>query len=78
MKKLIMVPNGWKCVFRQCPPGFFVYHNALCMKSEYKSEELGDEAYCESGEAFWGGTDNKNDRDNLEVQPVAPKWVDEE
>lgn len=63
MKKLIIVPDGWKCKLNECPPGFFVYDNQLCFKTEY------DEVYCSSGETFCV--------DNPEVQRVVEEWVEE-
>jgi hypothetical protein len=65
VKKLIIVPDGWKCKLNECPPGFFVYDNQLCFKTEYGK----DEVYCSSGETFCV--------DNPEVQPVVEEWVKE-
>jgi hypothetical protein len=57
-------PNK-KCRLQVCPPGFFIYNDDIHFKNEY-----GD-AYCgDTGEVFWGGTDNKEDRDKLMVEPI--------
>lgn len=42
------------------PHGLFVYENTLCFKDEYN-----DSYIISSGEAFWGGTKTKDERDNL-------------
>jgi hypothetical protein len=63
---MIIVPNGWKCKLNECPPGFFVYDNQLCFKTEYGK----DEVYCSSGETFC--------IENPEVQPVIAEWIEEE
>lgn len=68
MKKLTIEPQGWPCRLCECPPGYFVFDDDLCFKSEY-----GD-SYCDSGESFWGGTTSKTDRDRLIVQPAVAVW----
>jgi hypothetical protein len=68
-KILTLVPEGWPCGLSDCPPGFFLFDNEACFKSEY-----GDDAYCDSGEIFWGGAPNRVSRDNLIVQPLIAKW----
>ena len=73
MKKLIIVPCGWSCTLDECPPGFFEYNDELCLKAVYGSFE----AFCANGDAFWGGTSTKKERDNLIVQPVEARWVEE-
>jgi hypothetical protein len=72
MKKLIIEPKGWPCAVSELASGFFVYNGALCLKTAY-----GEDAYCESGEAFWGGVNSKEQREKLLIQPVKPKWVEE-
>jgi hypothetical protein len=68
-------PQGDPVYFGQCSPGFFIAPSGeLCLKTEYRNfdgtfEGMSD-AYCSSGECFWGGTINKADRDMLIVQPV--------
>jgi len=32
------------------------------------------DVYCSSGESFWGGVTDKEERENIEVQPVIAKW----
>ena len=54
------------CRFDECQPGIFEFRGNLFLKSEY-----GDEAYClESGELFWGGAHNAQDRAVLTVIPI--------
>jgi len=72
MEKTIMIePEGWKCKFKDCRPGFFVFDEMLFLKSEYG----GGEAYCDSGESFWGGVETKEEMLELMVQPVTYRWV---
>ena len=70
MKRLILSPKGWPCMLFECPPGFFMFHDSLCFKSEYG----GDEVFCDSGEIFWGGVSDKQERGHLVVQPVVAEW----
>jgi hypothetical protein len=77
MKMLVIKPEGWPCELRECPPGFFLFKESLCFKSEYSGTELdSDEVFCESGEMFWGGTKNFSERSLLMVQPCIAKWED--
>lgn len=65
MKYLILVPDQWQCKLEECPPGFFVYEDELCFKSEYS-----DVCYfCSSGEFFMPR--------EVDVQPVSPEWKEE-
>lgn len=61
MKRLIIVPEGWPCLYSECRPGFFTADAMLGLKTEY-----GDDGYCDSGEAFAS-------KDRL-VQPVEAVW----
>lgn len=66
----------------ECPPGLFLWNGTLGFMSEYGAMEpvvMGKtwtvgkraDAYCaDSGEYFWGGTSNHDDRAKLMVQPV--------
>lgn len=67
MKTLKIVPDNWPCSIFDCPPGFFVYKDQLCFKTEY-----GDcECYNSIGETFC--------KDNTtEVQPVVTEWCNDE
>ncbi len=63
----------------ECPPGLFLYGATPCFKSEYKTESMSrpgvwqSDAYVvDSGEYFWGGTNNPIEREALEVVPVQP------
>lgn len=71
MKRLVMVPEGWPCTHAECRPGFFLYGERLCFKDEYGSA---GGSYCDSGEAWMGGTADKAERGKLIVQPVTPEW----
>lgn len=70
MKEYKAIPNGWVCTLLECPPGHFMFEEHLCFKTEYRTDNGELEVFCESGEAFWGGTSNFNKRDKLIVQPV--------
>ena len=73
----------------ECPPGLFLYNGTLGFKSEYGAMEPDDamngkhwkvgnraDAYCaDSGEYFWGGTSNHDDRAKLLVYPIAAETV---
>lgn len=78
MKELKIWPKGWPCTLEECPPGFFLFRDSLCLKSEYhtttQSGESNADAYCESGEYFWGGVSATKDRNALIVQPVEAIW----
>lgn len=54
------------------PVGLFLSDNGeLCLKTEYGSPDSGIEAYIVStGEAFCGGVDTIEERNNLKVVPV--------
>ena len=74
----------------ECPPGLFLWNGTLGFKSEYGAVEhvgisphhqqwkVGNraDAYCaDSGEYFWGGTSNHDDRAKLLVYPIAAETV---
>lgn len=65
MRRLVMQPEGWPCPYVECRPGFFVFNDNLCLKSEY-----GDAGYCASGESFV--------RREQTVQPVIATWEEYE
>ena len=71
MKRMIIKPEGWKCKLYECPPGFFVFNDHLCFKTEYGPDL---EVFNEGGEYFWGGVKTKEERAELEVQPVEVLW----
>ena len=73
MRRLMMVPVGWPCTLRQCPPGHFVCDGQLCFKTEYaKNGDAGQsEAFNSAGEMLSGGED-------VAVQPVEAQWVEDE
>ena len=71
IRMLLIEPNGWPCQLQSCPPGLFLLGETLGFKSEYNLEPP---YVVESGEVFWGGTDNDMDRALLTVQPCRVVW----
>ena len=66
-----MVAAGFRCTLEMCPPGLFCQGDDFGFKTEYYDDN-GPEAYCvESGEYFWGGTDDKEVRRKLLVTPCV-------
>lgn len=72
----------------ECPPGLFFWNGTLGFKSEYgamepvgsnfKTWKVGSraDAYCaDSGEYFWGGTSNYEDRAKVLVMPIDAATV---
>lgn len=54
-----------------CPIGLFLFNGALCLKTEYGSNDGRIDAYIvESGEFFWGGTSRPPEQRALQVSPV--------
>ena len=80
MKTLTLVPHGWPCKLVDCPPGLFSCENGAIIGIGFKSEYYQNEVvkmgvYCvDSGECFWGGAANAQERGNLIVQPVVLEW----
>ena len=70
VSKIILKPSDWECTLAKCPPGLFVFNGEVCFKTEYRGSGGHSEAYCSSGEAFWGGQKHKADVDNLKVIPA--------
>ena len=53
----------------------FFYDNSLALKSEYVSNSGAVQSFLlDSGEMFWGGTNNAKDLNNLEVFPIKSIW----
>ena len=77
MKRLELKPEGFPCTLDECPPGFFLREDSLCFKSEYHTDQKAD-AYCDTGEYFWGGTNDVSARGKLIVQPVVYEWIEDE
>lgn len=77
-KQLTLVPKGWPCKLIDCPPGLFSFTGDIGFKSEYSTNEPNSmEVFCaDSGEAFWGGTSDKDVRASLMVQPLIMEWVE--
>lgn len=69
IKQIKLIPYGFQCALTECPPGFFLFHDEVCFKSEYLTG-ISPDAYCSSGEYFWGGTNLSIERDKRIVQPL--------
>jgi hypothetical protein len=67
LKTYVLEPDGWPQTLAECPPGFFEFKGSFGLKSEYGPLE----AFCDSGEAFWGGAKTTDERRALLVQPCA-------
>lgn len=71
-------PDGWSCPLEELRPGLFTFPIAgtikgmgVFIKTEYHTDSGNMEVFCcDSGEAFWGGVSNEQDRRKLVVQPV--------
>lgn len=74
-KVLKLEPDGFPCRFEDCPPGFFLDGDEVCLKTEYSGP---GNAYCSSGETYWGGTSDKAERDAKIIQPLKEKWDTED
>ena len=61
----------------ECPPGYFLFNENVCFKSEYRTKGSCD-VYCDSGEYFWGGVKTRDERNELKVQPLVPIWIEAE
>lgn len=70
-------PIGEPCRLDACPAGLFLHHGSLGFRSEYWTSGKPDAYVVESGEYYWGGTSNANDRSALIVQPLisAPGYA---
>ena len=72
MRRLVVAPDGWPCVYEECPPGLFAFNGELCLKDQYGA--AGAPYIAETGEISWGGTTSQKDRDRLVVQPCKAVW----
>ena len=54
----------------ECPPGFFEFEGMIGFKSNYSTNGFCD-AFCDTGEYFWGGTCDHEARRKLLVWPVS-------
>ena len=77
MKKLELKPDGFPCPLRECPPGLFLCGEDVGLKSEYRNERGETEAYCESGEFFWGDANKGGTAEETIVQPLIAEWTEE-
>lgn len=76
MKRLELKPEGFPCKLSECPPGFFLFNDGVCFKSQYGNDHDGQDVFLEGGCSFWGGKDA--DRPNLIVQPLVSNWTTNE
>lgn len=60
-----LFPQNELIPLKDVPVGLFIHNNELCFANEY-----GEYFIVNTGEVFWGGTNNKEDRAKLIVQPV--------
>lgn len=72
MKRLELKPDGFPCKLIECPPGLFLCGNDVGLKTKYKS----DEAFCESGESFWGDANKGGKAGDTIVQPLISEWIE--
>lgn len=77
MRKFCVVPCDMPMSLVECPPGLFLFgiekqEMTVGFKTEYGAHNPHDmEVYCvDSGEFFWGGTDNKSQLGDLRVIPA--------
>jgi hypothetical protein len=67
-KKKINIKVNCGVTLAICPPGLFLFGDNYGFRTEY-TDENGPEAYCITGEYFWGGAKNSKDRSLLTVNP---------
>jgi len=91
MKRVTLVPHGWPCSLDDCPPGPFTVPGSepgtyMGFRSSYLDTVSTEgrtqrrvQAYTlTTGEAWWGGTTNHEDRGAMLVQPLAVEVEDDE
>ena len=91
MRRLVLIPEGWPCELRECPPGLFLYQDNVCFKTEYGAMEPvgprnvpGPEMRwtCWIRTAAYNGAgehfcvEHPEARERLIVQPLAWVWED--
>ncbi len=80
--KLVPVDIAQRLV--ECPPGLFIVADGgtpgdVGFKSEYGANSSDMECYCVgSGEAFWGGTNDRHRRCDILVYPAELKLIEVE
>lgn len=77
MKRLELKPSGFACKLSECPPGLFLCGEMVGLKSEYRNDKGNCEAYCDSGEFFWGDGNRGGTADSTIVQPLVAEWIEE-
>lgn len=68
--KIELIPDGFPVPLCECPEGPFLYGDMVGFKSEYGSNNGKIDAFCESGEYFWGGTKVPLEQRRLMLQPL--------
>lgn len=64
---VLVIPfSGLLVRFELCPAGLFVFEDVVGFKNEYQEAFL-----LESGEVFWGGTNDPIARNSLKVEPLV-------
>ena len=51
----------------------FLYNKTIALKSKYRTDGKSDAYIVGSGEYFWGGTNNREDREKLEISELKIK-----
>ena len=67
IERIELIPHGHKCKLKDCPPGFFLFENEVCLKTEYGEND----SYLDNGEVLWGGTNSEQTREKHIVQPLV-------
>ena len=62
MKELIIIPEGWRVTVAECLPGFFVYCDELCFKTDTTDHNGRLLAFRKGSGTFWGDTKNLDER----------------
>lgn len=88
MKQLILVPEGWPCTLRECPPGNFVLNDQLCFKTEYGAfKSVGDTkvpgdqikwTVTHDVDAYNSAGEHMGVKEDEMVQPVIATWEESE
>lgn len=76
MRILQLKPEGFPCKLKECPPGLFLCGENVGLKSEYNNLQGDPEAYCDSGEYFWGDANKGGTAKDTLVQPLVANWVE--
>ena len=79
MKRLVIKPDGWPCLFNECPPGLFIQGKILGIKGTD-----GWMGVCGNHDITGLSADNGQGLicgtypEQIEVQPVVAEWEEYE